>query len=256
MGRFTYSCGAISDAGDRREENQDRILVLTGEIKKRPCALLVVADGMGGLSFGAQVSSYIAEQFNRWWYDDFSTMIHNGMEQAGDIRELLEQEIWDINQAVFQFNNRMECRSGSTLSLLLLYGRRYYIENMGDSRIYRLRGRRLRQLTIDQSLAAKMVESHCMTEDGASHSPAKNKLTMCMGMFAVPQAGYQTGQVLKKDCFLVCSDGLYNPLGQPKLEEGMRIKGKSPGERAEYLRQMIGAGEAKDNVSAIVAEIS
>ena len=252
---FSYTSGATTDRGDVRTENQDSILLLSGTIKAQAAALFAVADGMGGLSYGAQVSRYITDQFRRWWNEDFPQLIEAGMEGEDDIRELLEQEIWDINQAVLDFKDRMQCRSGSTLSLLLLYKNRYFIENIGDSRVYLARKGRFLQLTSDQSLAAKMVRDHCMTEEEAYHSRMKNILTMCIGMFPVPQSGYRSGELFQGDCFLLCSDGLYHPLGEAKMESVLMECGRSAQEKADLLRQMVGQGNARDNVSAIVAEI-
>lgn len=252
---FTYTCGATTDRGDIRAENQDSILFLIEKIMDRPGAMFVVADGMGGLSYGAQVSRYITEQFKRWWYEDFSYMVQEGIEREEDIRELLEQEIWDINQAIYTFNSRYRCRSGSTLSLLLLYKEKYYIENLGDSRIYLLRKGSMEQLTKDQSLAEQMMKNNRGNVDETQYSRVKNKLTMCMGMFSVPQSNYYTGDVWKKDQFLLCSDGLYNPLDRQQIKAVMEKKGRTAAKKSEDLRQEIQQGQATDNVSAIIVEV-
>lgn len=252
---FCYTSGAVTDRGDFRTENQDSILLRSGDVENRAAALYVVADGMGGLSYGAQISQYITEQFHRWWQEDFPQLLRSGMDKEEEIRELLEQEIWDINQAVLDFKNRMQCRSGSTLSLLLFYQNHYYIENIGDSRVYLAREGRLRQLTSDQSLAARMVRDRIMTEEQARHSRTKNVLTMCVGMFPVPQSGYISGELFSGDCFLICSDGLYQPLDNGQIETVLTDKGYNAQEKVDKLRCMIGQGNAKDNVSAIVIEI-
>lgn len=252
---FTYACGMTTDRGDIRPENQDSILALSGPVSGQTAGLYIVADGMGGLSHGAQVSSYITEQFARWWQEDFPYMVQEHMDHEEEIRELLEQEIWDINQAVLEFNNRMHCRSGSTLSLLLLYRGQYYIENIGDSRIYLLRNRSLKQMTQDQSLVAKLVRECKMTEEEARHSNMKNKLTMCIGMFPVPRSNYYSGKLQEKDCFLLCSDGFYHPAGQAQMEQVLRMDYVDARLKAEYLRQQIQPGKATDNVSAIIVDV-
>lgn len=253
---YTYTCGMVSDKGDVRTENQDSILALWGKAEGRNTALFVVADGMGGLSYGAKISRYITEQFQYWWREEFPAIIRENMDREEDIRELLEQEIWDINQSILAFNNRMSCRSGSTLSLLLLYEDRYYIENIGDSRVYLMRDQSLYQLTQDQSVAARLVRQHRMTEEEAQHSTMKNKLTMCMGMFAIPKSNYYAGKLFAGDCFLICSDGFYHPLKKEQMEKVLREPELNAREKAEYLRHLMEPGAARDNVSAIVAEIA
>lgn len=252
---YRYTSGATTDRGDVRAENQDSILLMNGTVCGRAAALYLVADGMGGLSYGAQVSRFIADQFERWWREDFPQMIREGINREEDIRELLEQEIWDINQAVLDFKNRLQCRSGSTLSLLLCYENRYFIENLGDSRVYLMRGGKLRQLTSDQSLAARMIQDHRMTEEEAERFGAKNKLTMCIGMFPVPQSGYSSGKLSSGDCFLLCSDGLHQSLGEDQIEGVLSARSMASQEKAEHLRRLIRPGNATDNVSIIVVQV-
>ena len=97
MRHFTYQYGSLSDAGDVRGENQDAILCCTGEKntqnQQNDAAFFLVADGMGGLSYGSQISAYCTNQFAAWWHEDFSQMIQAGRDSDTDIKELLEQEI-------------------------------------------------------------------------------------------------------------------------------------------------------------------
>ena len=238
MDVFPYCYGAITDKGDVRAENQDSILAEAGVVHGRPSALMAVADGMGGLSYGAQASAYITEQFRRWWREDFPSMIADGIDREEDIKELLEQEIWDVNRGFFEFRSRMGCRTGSTLSLLLLYNGSFYVENLGDSRIYLYRNGSFFQLTNDQSVV----------ENG------RRKLTMCVGMFEIPQSQYRHGRQQPEDRFLVCSDGLCNALDEGRIREIMGIQELSAQDRVQLLRRQISPGKARDNVSAIVLQ--
>lgn len=251
MAGFAY--GAVSDVGDVRSENQDSVLCMTGEIQGKDAALFLVADGMGGLSYGEVVSRYIREQFLRWWLEDLPSMVLAGRTESEDIKELLEQEIWDINQAVLRFKKENHCRAGSTLSLLLLYGSEYYVENLGDSRIYRLRGGTFEQITEDQSLVAQLVREKRMSKEEAVRSRKKNVLTMCVGMFRVPQIFSAQGVLEGGERFLLCSDGLYNAVGEQEIRDTLSQDTLSCRQMAERLRQLIPVGAALDNVSAIVA---
>ncbi len=251
---FSFTYGATTDKGDLRRENQDSILCLSGNLEGIDSALFVIADGMGGLAYGSQVSEYIIRQFERWWNEDLIHMIHDQMDKDCDIREILEQEIWDINHAVLQFNRSNQCRSGSTLSLLFLYNGRYYIENIGDSRVYQMRGRNMRQLTEDQSVAVRIFKERAMTEQEMKRSSLRHVLTMCIGMFEVPQSFYASGEMEEGDCYCLCSDGLYNQLKYKEMEAVLASCVLSSQEKALRLRNMIVPGKASDNVSAIVVE--
>lgn len=251
---FTYTCGGITDKGDIRKENQDSILYLNGTFGREPAALAVLADGMGGLSYGAQVSHYITEQFQRWWQEDFPDMIQAGFQKEEDIRELLEQQIWDINQDIYTFNGRENSRSGSTLSLLLLYGKHYFIENIGDSRVYLFRHGQLFRLTRDQSVREQREQNPYFQMDEKKYQRVKDHLTMCIGMFQVPQSQYVFDELFPEDLFLVCSDGLHKPLSDEQIQNVLAEGNKSVWEQAEALRQSIRTGRASDNVSVILLE--
>lgn len=269
MKYFTYTYGAWSDPGDQRPENQDRILCCVGgkETETDPelvnAGLFLVADGMGGLAYGSQVSAYAAEQFEAWWREDFSQMVQNGRTSEADIKELLEQEIWDINNQIYAFKEREGCRCGSTLSVLLLYGGNYYIENLGDSRIYRFRKSRLTQLTRDQSLAAQLVREKKLAPEDVECFPQKHVLTMCLGMFPVPRSEFETGKLEEGDIFLLCSDGLFGYTKEESIENRLvdfhnlrNLEQYNLENLAAWLRALIPAGEAGDNVSFIVTEIT
>ena len=247
--------GALSDQGDVRTENQDRILALTGMVAGKETGLFVVADGMGGLSYGSAVSAYIIESFSRWWEEDFPEMAQAGKCKKEEIKELLEQEIWDVNQEVFAFCKRENCRSGSTLSVLFIYDGHYYIVNMGDSRIYHFQNGELKRLTEDQSMAAQLVREKKLTEEEAKRSGKNHILTMCIGMVEIPRSFYTEGTLNKGDCFLLCSDGFYNEAEEQEVCNILNQNEIEPQKKAHFLRNLIQPGKAGDNVSEIIVEI-
>lgn len=251
MGKYVY--GALSDPGDVRPENQDSILCLLGNEADRDAALFLVADGMGGLSYGAYASHLITERFQSWWQEDLSAVLMAGRNSDEDIKEMMEQELWDINQEIFRFRYSRQCRCGSTISLLLLYNGKYYIENMGDSRIYLLRKGHLDQLTKDQSLVAQLVREGRITEEEARGSEQKNVLTMCLGMFDIPHSFFLSGTLKRSDLFLLCSDGLYNVLETKEIEHILNQKKIPVQMRVRTLRDAIPYGKGRDNISIIAA---
>ena len=136
---------------DRRENNQDHILYVNRKEAGHETGLFLVADGMGGLACGMETSGYIVQEFLRWWEQDVSWMFAYGKTSDEDILELLDQEIWDINQEILKFTRETGQRTGSTLSLLFIMDGKYYIKHLGDSRIYRSHSDRIRQITEDQT---------------------------------------------------------------------------------------------------------
>lgn len=251
---MVYRYGGCSETGDVRNENQDHILCRAGNIGGIPCGLFLVADGMGGLRHGGWASEYTARSFEAWWHRELPPMILAGRDSDEDLEELLEQEIWEINRAVYRFGRERQIRCGTTLSVLLLAGSRGFIRNLGDSRVYRQRDNRIRCLTQDQSLVAQLLREGAITEQEAKISSKKNVLTMCLGMYEEAQSFGAKGRVRNGDVFLLCSDGLYNPLGEARMEELLGLAGYGAEQKAALLRRQIPPGKAHDNVSAVVVE--
>lgn len=242
---------SISDAGDRRQVNQDSLFCASGIVGGVRAGLFVVADGMGGLSYGETVSRYITDQFARWWREDLPSAAETHQADGESLNELLEQEVWDVNNRVNEFCSQNGEKSGSTLSLLLIYGGAYFIKNVGDSRVYLMRRRELTRLTEDQSLVAQMVREGVLQQAEAAACEKKNVLTMCIGVASSVKIFTSEGRAKKDDIFLLCSDGLHHCLTDEQIRDGL-LDGKNCGDQAERLRRLIPDGAAGDNVTAIV----
>jgi hypothetical protein len=81
----------------------------------------------------------------------------------------------------------------------VLRGRRYYLAHVGDSRIYRLRGGRLEQLSTDHVW---------------EHPELKNVLSRAVGLDAHLSADYADGELEAGDVFALMSDGVWGQLGE------------------------------------------
>lgn len=244
---MTITYGGISEIGDKRTSNQDSILSLYGTVEGHLAGLFVVADGMGGLAYGREISSYIISELKRWWEIDLPQMLQSGYTGELEIQELLDQEIWDINQAALKFGKQTGKRSGSTLSLLFLLDQRYFIKNLGDSRIYRLRRQELTQMTVDQTTLQPVRKNGTLR-----YRPV---LTMCIGVLDVPVAYSVSGLLKPKDAYLLCSDGLYNCLKEELICSIMQDSTIEPQEMAVKMRGLIPPGKAMDNLSVILVRI-
>lgn len=246
--------GAYTDAGDIRNQNQDHIYTQTGEIAGRTAGLFMVADGCGGLEHGGEISALLAKACHRFWMHTLPAIMEATSEDA-QIDGALEQLIQDANCGAFAFGKQTGSSVGSTLSLLLLVDRRYYIKNVGDSRIYLLR-RKLRLLTQDQSLLADMLRNREISAREAAQDSRKNILTMCIGAFEQVRTFSCSGELKKGDRFLLCSDGLYQYISRAALTRLLKRRHMSLQQGAACLRRAIPAGGAQDNVSAILVHVS
>lgn len=241
-----------TDVGDLRKKNQDSIFAQVEKIDGQDVGLFIVADGCGGLSSGDQVSRLATSHFSLFWHERIHSVL--GLKIAEErlaVNDLLENSIRDINQMALNFGNQMGSKVGSTLSLLLSIDNRYYVKNLGDSRIYLIRRRRMRQLTQDQSLVADMIRNGKISLEESEKFKRKNVLTMCIGFYDEAKSFSASGKIKSGDLFMLCSDGFYNCVDEHEILSGIKKYGVSD-ELLHRLRKSVPHGKARDNISVIL----
>ncbi len=101
---------------------------------------------------------------------------------------------------------------GTTAVALLLRNKKAYIANVGDSRVYRIRGGEIVQITKDHSLVAEQIRAGIITEDDARIHRFKNIITRSVGFQEDVEADIDIRVIRAGDVFALCSDGLSNML--------------------------------------------
>lgn len=237
-------CG-VCDKGNKRVVNQDAILMSA----KRELGLFVVADGMGGHSLGEVASGCIVNELRNWW----ESII--GQEEKFEFYQLimcLKQKIKEINRRIYEeYNNGTVC--GSTVVILLIYKRYFCIVTVGDSRIYRLRGLWMKQMTVDDvwENLEEVKENFDLAEIKSNIN--YGKLTSAIGIDREVTLKVQTGKLRGGDKFLLCSDGVYKLCKSVQIKERMRkYKGTENGKDiVKRLLDSVYEKGAPDNISAI-----
>jgi serine/threonine protein phosphatase PrpC len=234
-----FDMAAWSDVGRQRSVNEDRVFcqaLLSTDAD--PTALCVVADGMGGHLGGEVASHWAVETLKRELADLFvppdprqtlhldSAAIKAVVDEAdGSIRpsdaaimHKLRQAVDRANAAVreYTFHRPDEAMgAGSTLTMVLAKGRRAYVVNVGDSRTYLLRSKRLVQLTHDHSVVAELIAAgRIAPRDAYTHAQA-GLITRCLGYLDTVEADIEPIILESGDRLLLCSDGLWEMLREP-----------------------------------------
>ena len=231
-----------SDMGKVRTENQDFGLVM----KPTQCGpaggyLMIVADGMGGHRGGARASRLAAE-----------TVRDRFMEASpGEIPDALVGAIQKANAAVFsESSSKADLRGmGTTVSAMVVCGARAWIAHVGDSRIYRLRGGALEQLTQDHSLVATMMREGLISAEEAAVHPRRNVLQRSVGVSEEIEVDRGDAVVEPGDTFLLCSDGLHGFVPADEISKALMLPVDRAAERCIELAHQAGA---PDNVTVIV----
>ncbi|MBF2002149.1 MAG: Stp1/IreP family PP2C-type Ser/Thr phosphatase [Synechococcales cyanobacterium C42_A2020_086] len=190
----------LTDPGLLRAVNQDDFYI---DPQGR---YFIVADGMGGHA-GGQEASRIATQAIQMYLDD-------RWDTNDSAQELLESAFLQANQAILQDQSKHPERSdmGTTAVAVMFRDEQSWCAHIGDSRLYRLRGAKLHQLTEDHTWVARAMKSGDITPDQARIHPWRHILSKCLGREDVRQIDVQPLDLQPNDRLLLCSDGLTEEL--------------------------------------------
>ena len=206
--------------------------------------LFVVCDGMGGHNAGEVASAMTVSAL---------TQVLCAEDVTPGIRAL-RRAVEDANAGVLQAASADESRRGmgTTLSALWVDDESALLAQVGDSRIYLLRGGMLRQCTHDHSMVAELVRQGRLTPEEARVHPQRNLITRAVGTGRRVEVDFFEEPRRAGDRWLLCSDGLSNIVED---EEIAAVLSKFEGEKAadELLRLAISRG-APDNVTLIVLD--
>jgi len=236
----------LTDVG-RRKNNEDRLCVLT------ELGLFAVADGMGGYE-GGEVASRLAidelsEFVARNRRDPSGTWPCKEDKKRSFSENLLAAAVMVAHQTIVaQREGKLE-QMGSTVVAAMLDAGRLCFAHVGDSRLYRLRDGQVEQLTRDHSVWAEL-EAQGLAGARAEF-PFRNQITRALGT-NVARPDVAAVELRAGDTFLLCSDGLYDPLSAEQLAPLMALP---LAEAAEALVKTAFDAGSHDNITAVLVRV-
>lgn len=255
MDIVSLKIGAASDIGNTKEVNQDNILVKIGEHKGREFGLFLVCDGLGGLTKGEVASLIAVKTFKSWWEEKLEALIKN--KNDIEILKSLEDTVRIANKLILNYAKENNCKVGTTITGLFLYGSDYYIVNVGDSRIYKFENN-ISQETEDDSYVAMKVKNKEMTIEEARTSKYKNLLLQCVGSKEEIQVYKKKGEIKHAKAFLLCSDGFYNKFSEKEMKDYIKFINKQGNadstvqKTVSEMVQIVKGRKERDNISLII----
>lgn len=191
--------------------------------------IAIVCDGVGSADEGAQAAKRVT-----------SHLINNFKirPKSWSIEKSIITFIKSINSILYQESmiNYERPELVTTLTVVVIEGNRLYGANVGDSRVYLFRDKRINQLSFD----------HAMNEEGYD-----GVLTQAIGIDKDVEPYYFENLIQKNDKILLCSDGLYNILSENRLENGISMGAHSLVKKASKLME----DNLPDDTTAVVVEI-
>ncbi len=246
------ACGC--DPGRRRAGNEDNFYfdgaclpadsggleaVLTGTASLERWTAYGVFDGMGGHADG-QTASALAAAFFR----DACAAAPDALELPpflADVTRWMTDAVWHRAQA--------EGSDMGTTEAVVCFDRgRFYLCNVGDSRIFRQRGGVLEQLSQDHT------DEALLRRLGADRQPT---LTQYIGVSPeelTVEPHLTAGPLEAGDQFLLCSDGLTDMVSDEVISQVLQ-KGAPPEEKVEELIYRALSAGGGDNVTVILVEV-
>jgi len=236
-------CAAGTDVGMRRDENQDSFGIVKGERFQG----FFVADGMGGVHGGA-VASRIA-------VSGLEDLLPSAFVASNP--DTLVEVVRAINVQIFERGSSDPTLAGmgTTLVGVVFTPNGGVIVNVGDSRIYRVRGNEISQLSEDHTLVRELLKSGAITADQAESHPASHMLTRSLGPVADVQVDCRALSEWPEvgDFYVLCSDGLYNFVSDQEMLDVVR---QNPLDDAnQILINLANQRGGADNITVLIVSV-
>ncbi len=236
--------GAGTDTGKQRESNEDAYLCHPEE------GFFAAIDGVGGYAGGEVAAAEARDAIRR-------RLLHPT--DAPEVR---------LREAVANANNKIYWRSqeeprlfgmACVLTVALLEDDYLYVAHVGDTRLYKIRGRQITKLTRDHSFVGMQEDRKVLSEYNAMHHPRRNEILRDVGsehhepddenFIDIVEAPFEP------DCaLLLCSDGLTDLVPSRELLRLVLEHAGAPEAAAKALIEAANEAGGTDNITVVVVE--
>lgn len=244
--------GNVQNIG-KRESQQDSFGIsdLSNKALCQEKGLLaIVADGMGGLANGAEVSALVTRtMLGQFGAKPFTS------DPGQELLNMLSVTNKEVN---FYLRNCKD-KSGSTLVAVNIKDMKLNWISVGDSRIGLVRNGALLQINREHTYASELDQKAALGEitfEKARNDPQRNALTSYIGMGDLEEIDRSVRplQLVPGDRILLMSDGVFGTLSDEEILSAMKL---DPHEAAGELEKLILQKNKKgqDNFTAIIIEL-
>jgi protein phosphatase len=246
---------AASDPGRVRKNNEDAFLA------DPAVGIFAVADGMGGHAAGEIASRLALNTLQEILARGRQTREADSSSTQTAVLSLSSSLLVDgiraANLAVFQSSlEKDEYRGMGTTVVAVYFGDSApAAAHVGDSRLYRIRGRKIEQVTEDHSLVWEQYREGLLSKDSLSSSPLKNIVTRALGMNATVDVDVQEPEVRGGDLLLLCSDGLSDLVEDEELLGTVEEASGDLDQACSWLVQLANQRGGKDNITVLLVKI-
>lgn len=242
MTRFRFISAGRTDVGCTREVNEDSLANLPER------GLFAVADGLGGHVAGRRASEIGVSAF--------CTALDAA--RGTDCAEQIRRAVRTANAAIRDAAARSpELRGmGTTLVGVWIARGMATVVNVGDSRIYLLRGRVLSQLTSDHSAVGELIATSELSREEARTHPNRHIITRALGVAGCIEVDVGSLQVAEGDTLLLCTDGISAQLEDRTIHGILSHWWHDPARASAALVEAANDSGGRDNATALVVYLA
>lgn len=248
-----YIVAAETDIGITKKINQDSICVKNARTKQGNAALVMVCDGMGGLSKGELASAEAVRCFSDWF--DYELAYELEKWSWRDAGQSVLNRLRSLNSSIIDYGRRSGVQLGTTATGILAVNNQMMTFHVGDSRIYKL-SYHIKQLTEDHTFVNREIKKGNMTPEQAKSDPRRNALTQCIGVAGDVTPEIKFGAIESGTNYMICSDGFRHVITEDEIFRGLspdRITTKSSMQaKLRELIETVKNRKEPDNISVVM----
>ena len=235
---------SATSVGRIRPLNEDSYFV--SEPDQSGTVLAIVADGMGGHNAGEVASGKAVGIVQK-----------DVLGKCGkNAKDVLVKAVNDANREIYEMsvNARNLSGMGTTMTACVAEEHNVTAVQVGDSRLYLIRGEKITQITKDHSLVEMLLENGKITKEEARRHPQKNIITRAVGTDKTVEADIYEFRAEAGDVILLCSDGLSNEMADQEMLFEV-VHGLSKSDCCQRLLHIAKNRGAPDNVTVTLAAV-
>jgi len=261
----------LTHPGKVRKENQDHFLLATvhpqvvvhgtslpypNELPlrgQRLASLLLVADGVGGTSAGADASRLATETITKYVSSSLRCYHTVGTAKDTEFLDALRSAALEAHEAV-RADGAVRLggqTTATTLTLGIVVWPWLYVLQVGDSRCYCYYDGEMRQVSRDQTVAQDLVDKGLLPAERVSSTKLSNVLSSALGAHEARPEVTRVDVRERGTVILVCSDGLTKHVPDAEIAEYFRTMQSSEQVCKALLDRALERG-GSDNITIVV----
>jgi PPM family protein phosphatase len=243
---FPFRVCSVTETGPVREKNEDSMVHFDSPFGH----VILVADGMGGHGHGDLAAALVV--------NGFQESLLNQDASSVSVLEAIHIACSVVNQRIIEIGESVQhAVIGSTVVLVVLTRREFYVAHVGDSRAYLIRNGSLTRLTKDHSVVQREIDDGFLSEEQARADSRASMLTRALGTPNGFEIEISRPLPLQDgDGILLSTDGLHGFALDRQIEDAVLCNKLDPQKVTRGLVNLaIGTYFSNDNVTVQFVQI-